>query len=305
VLVVKRSWVVLIAFSLLAAVLVATPANAMDTNGAAPQVKLTAAGQEGILGPGKTTLAYFHTEAPDPSWEYAPDSKVDFACTIDGASTPCAGTYYGCCRGTPEVVPFRPFLRQDADARSAGLGIYTGSVPLPAHLADGTHTITVTATDEDGTGPPATVTAIYDTMPPSAPELTEMPPRVSHIRKPIFRFAATDDVRLLTKRGEPFVAGLRRLDPPGQHYRQNGSGSYMSTWGPFCPTLLACSARSQAVYEAFERSLSFGVPERLVAGLYEFRVGAHDAVGNKSALTTYRFRVAPGKRRTGKQMIRK
>lgn len=298
---VKRSWVLLVAS---VALLAAAPASADDANVAPPQVKLKAAGKEGLLGLGKSTLAYFETEAPEPSWEYTPDSKVTFACAIDGAPTPCAGTFYGCCHTTAEAPAARateapPFIPKP------GFGVYTGRVPLPTRLTDGVHTITVTATDEDGTGPPASVSVIYDTTPPAAPELTEMPPRVSHIRKPIFRFASTDNVRLLTKRGEPLVAGLRRLHPPGQVYRQNGSGSYLSTWGPFCPTLLACSARSQAVYEAAERGLFFGIPERLVAGLYEFRVRARDAVGNKSALTTYRFRIAPGKQQAGEQMIRK
>lgn len=277
----------------------AAPVQANDANSAPPQVKLTAAGDEGLIGPGKTTLASFSTEAPDPSWEYAPESKVSVSCAIDGRGVPCAPTYYGCCAQPRPVAPMSLDARSAAWASSAGLGIYVGEVAVPKDLSSGPHTVAVTATDEDGTGQPAIVAVTYDTTPPSKPELTQEPPRVTHQRKPIFRFAATDGVRLISKRAEPFWATLRRLNPPGQVYRANPSGSYLSVWGPTCPILRSCSSRGQAVYEAFERGLGYGVPERLVAGLYEFRVRARDAVGNVSPYTTYRFRIVPrqGQRR--------
>jgi len=288
-----------IALAVLTLVTMTAPAQADDANSAPPQVKLTAAGDEGLIGPGKTTLARFSTEAPDPSWEYAPRSKVGVSCTIDGFGVPCAPTYYGCCAQPESVAPLSLDARWDAQASSAGLGTYFGEVAVPEGLSSGLHTVAVTATDEDGTGQPATVAVTYDATPPSAPELTQAPSHVTHERKPIFRFAATDGVRLISKRDEPFWATLRRLDPPGQVYRANGAGggSYLSVWGPTCPTLRSCSDRGQAVYEAFERGFGYGVPEWLVAGLYEFRVRARDAVGNVSPYTTYRFRIVPRRER--------
>lgn len=288
-----------IALATLPPLAMAAPAQADDANSAPPQVKLTAAGDEGLIGPGRTTLARFSTEAPDPGWEYAPGSKVSVSCTVDGRGVPCAPTYDGCCAQPAPVAP----LSLDAGwarVSSAGLGTYVGEVAVPKGLSSGLHTVAVVATDEDGTGEPASVTVTYDTTPPSAPELTQVPPHATHDRKPIFRFAATDGVRLISKRAEPFWAVLRRLDPPGQAYRAftGGSDSYLSIWGPFCPTLRSCSGRGQAVYEAFERSLGYGVPERLVAGLYEFRVRARDAVGNLSPYTTYRFRIVPRRERS-------
>jgi hypothetical protein len=294
-----RAFIGLLALTLAVLPLVAmtAPAQADDANSAPPNVELTAAGDEGLIGPGKTTLAHFSTEAPDPSWEYAPGSKVSVSCTIDGRGVPCAPTYDGCCAQPAPVAPLSLDARWATRASSAGLGIYVGEVAAPKGLSSGAHTVAVTATDEDGPGQPATVAVTYDATPPSAPELTQVPSHVTHERKPIFRFAATDGVRLISRRDEPFWAALRRLDPPGQVYRSNPSGSYLSVWGPFCPSLRSCSSRGQAVYEAFERSLGYGVPERLVAGLYEFRVRARDAVGNVSPYTTYRFRIVPRRER--------
>jgi hypothetical protein len=286
-----------VALAVLPLVAMSAPAQADDANSAPPQVKLTAAGDEGLIGPGKTTLARFSTEAPDPSWEYAPGSKVSVSCTIDGRGAPCAPIYDGCCAQHESVAPLSLDAGWGAQASSAGLGTYVGELAVPKGLSSGLHTVAVVATDEDGTGQPATVAVTYDATPPSAPELTQVPAHVTHERKPIFRFAATDDVRLISKRDEPFWAALRRLDPPGQVYRTNRSGSYLSVWGPTCPTLRSCSDRGQAVYEGFDRSLGYGVPERLVAGLYEFRVRARDAVGNVSPYTTYRFRIVPRRAR--------
>jgi hypothetical protein len=281
--VVKRSWVLIVAcLALAAAVGGASPASAQDPNAVPPVVSLKAAGIEGLLGPGKATLAYFKTEAPDPSWDYDAESKVTFACAIDGAAIPCVGTYHGCCR--------------TSSGKTAVPGYFAGGVPLPADLADGAHTITVTATDEDGTSAPASVVATYDVEPPQPPELTEEPPRVSHDRKPVVSYTATDDVQLLGgKRPEPFRAVLRRLTPTAYRYDENPSGSYLSARFPRCSSLLTCSDTDQAVYEAWERNFTYGVPERLVAGLYEFRVRARDAVGNVSPYTTYRFRILRGR----------
>lgn len=285
-----------IALAVLSLVARTAPAQADDANSVPPQVKLISVGDEGLIGPGKTTLARFSTEAPDPSWEYAPRSKVSVTCTVDGLAVPCAPTYSGCC-AQPAPAPITLDARWGAQASSAGLGTYVGEVAVPKDLSSGLHAVAVVATDEDGTGQPATLAVTYDAIPPLAPELTQVPSHLTHERKPIFRFAATDGVRLISKRDEPFWAALRRLDPPGQVYRANPSGSYLSVWGPTCPTLRSCSDRGQAVYEAFERGFGYGVPERLVAGLYEFRVRARDAVGNVSPYTTYRFRVVPRRKR--------
>jgi hypothetical protein len=286
------------ALAVLQFVAITAPAQADDANSAPPRVKLTAAGDEGLIGPGKTTLAHFSTEAPDSSWEYAPGSKVSVSCTLDGRGVACAPAYDGCCAQPASVAPLSLGARWAARASSAGLGVYVGEVAVPKGLSSGLHTLAVAATDEDGTSQPATVAVTYDAIPPSAPKLTQVPSHLTHERKPIFRFAATDGVRLISKRDEPFWATLRRLHPPGQVYRANPRGSYLSVWGPNCPTLRSCSDRAQAVYEAFERNLGYGVPERLSAGLYEFRVRARDAVGNVSSYTTYRFRIVPRRKRS-------
>jgi hypothetical protein len=295
---VRGSWVLLVAsLALLTGAVMASPAGAADANSVPPQVELTAAGIEGILGSGKEDLAHFVTVAPDPSYEYSPESEVHFACAVDARTVPCVGSYDGCCRVVREI-PVRAAPESPAAAGGLGLGVFRGAVLKPKWLADGPHTVTVTATDEDGTSAPVSVDDTYDIEPPSTPRLTQVPPRVGHERKPIFRFTSTDDARLLSKRGEPFRAVLRRLAPPWQTYRPGFGGSYLGTWDTACPSLLTCEGRSQAEYEASEHgSLFFGVPERLVAGPYEFKVRARDAVGNKSAYARYRFRIVPGKPR--------
>jgi hypothetical protein len=171
-------------------------------------------------------------------------------------------------------------------------------VPIPKGLSAGPHTVTVVATDEDGTDPePPSIAVTMDRTPPAAPQLTQVPPRRSKIRKPIFRFSASDEVRLASKDREIFTAVLRRLKPTGAVYRNAYANSFLDVWGPRCPTLLTCSTRAQATYMVSERWYSYGEPERLIPGLYELRVRARDAVGNKSPFTTYRFRILPGKPR--------
>jgi len=284
---VRGSWLFAVAALLL--LLGATVAQAQDPNTAPPQVELRAAGQEGILGPKASVLAFFSTTTTDPSGEYAPDSAVSFACAVDALAVPCGGSYGGCCRAAPgSPAPNAKFVP----------GPFDGSVPVPQDLASGSHTVTVIATDEDGTGPPASVTVSYDTTPPTAPELIQAPPRASHIHKPLFRYTATDDVRLIDKKDDPFRSALRRLDPPEVIFRERREGGYLGTLIPRCPTLLTCTGGSRAVYEGFQRGYSFGVPEWLPPGRYEFSVLARDAVGIKSPLSRYRFRILPGPPRT-------
>jgi hypothetical protein len=290
---VRRSWL----FAVVASVLLsgAATAQAQDANTSPPQVELHAAGQEGILGPRASSLALYSTAAPDPGSEYDPDSEVSFTCAIDARRVSCGAIYEGCCRASaPPSEPPAGRAEVLGEDRQFGLGPFSGSVPVPKGLASGPHTVTVTATDEDGTGPPASVIVSYDTTPPSAPELTQMPPHRSRIHKPLFRFAATDDVRLISKRNQPFKAELRRLDPPEVIFHERSEGGYLGTWVPPCSTLLTCTGRSQAVYEGFQRGFGFGVPEWLPPGRYEFSVLARDAVGNESPLTRYRFQILPG-----------
>lgn len=296
---VRGSW--LFAVVALTLPLSAATAQADDANTTPPLVELRAAGQEGILGPKSPNLAFFSTATSEPGSEYAPKSKVSFACTVDARTVPCGATYSGCCSaGVPIAEPLagspaRP-LREGGQFVP---GPFIGSVPMPTSLTDGPHTVTVTATDGDGTGPPASVGVTYDTTPPSAPELTKAPPHVSHIHKPTFRYRATDAVRLIGKRDEVFRAAFRRLDPPEWIFRERRESFYIGSWIPRCTTLLVCEGRSRAVYEGFQRNLFFGVPEWLQPGPYEFSVYARDAVGNESPLTRYRFRILPGRARGG------
>ncbi|MGN6816369.1 MAG: hypothetical protein ACTHK3_09845, partial [Solirubrobacterales bacterium] len=228
----------------------AAPALAGDANQVPPQVELTPAGQEGIVGPRSEALAYFSTsesEVPggDTSAEYTRGSKVTFACTLDGRPIRCPAEYLETEAGRGVLLRARA-----KRGREVLPGPFYGWVPMPKRLASGPHTITVVATDEDGTdADPPSVTVTVDRTPPSAPELTQVPPRRSWTHKPIFRFAASDDVRLVRKRGETFTASLRRLKPPGLVWKSNAfADSFLSVWFPTCPTLLTCSTRAQASY---------------------------------------------------------
>lgn len=267
-------------------------AVAGDPNRRPPDIELTAVGHEGILGPRAEALAYFSTTGStiDPSSQYRRGSKVTFECAIDGVRARCPAGYVPVFRaGTPEI---------GARASEAELpGWFEGRVSIPDGLAPGPHTVTVMAADEDGQeAAPKSVGVIFDPVPPSAPVLTQKPKRRSWERKPVFRFTASDDTRLV-RRSRLFTATLLRLKPTYEHYGEYDGEGVLSTWFPRCPTLLTCSTRAQAVYMAHESSYSFGEPERLVAGLYEFRVRARDAAGNRSPLTTHRFRIVPGKPR--------
>jgi hypothetical protein len=297
---VARRLIWLVAACLCCGLVAAAPAAAGDANRVPPQIKLWPAGQEGFLGPRAEALAYFSTPdfgEADDSWRYAEGSKVTFSCTLDGRPTPCSAEHLKVvARGhESELVP----LPSASSGERVLPGPYYGSVSLPENLSPGPHTVTVVATDEDGTDPnPPSVTVTVDQTPPQAPELTQVPPRHSWIRKPIFRFRASDDLRLVKKGAEPFTGSLRRLNPPGLVFKSFSSAdSFLEVWGVRCPTLTTCSTRAQASYMVSEDWYSYGEPERLTPGRYELRVRVRDAVGNKSPLTTYRFRVLRGKPR--------
>jgi hypothetical protein len=271
----------------------AAAAQAGDPDTAPPQVELRAAGQEGIVGPRQTTLAFYSTGSAGAGVGYAPESTVTFACTVDARSVPCVGTYDGCCRTAPPK-PGTPDRGVTSPANAVVPGPFSGSVAVPMGLSSGPHTVTVTAIDEDGTGQPASVTVAYDRTPPSAPTLTEAPAHATHLHKPLFRYTSTDDIRLIDNKDQPFRSALRRLDPPEVIYRER-SGTYIGSWVTHCASLLTCAGRSRASYEGFQRSFGFGVPEWLPPGHYEFTVLALDSVGNKSPRTRYRFRILPGR----------
>jgi hypothetical protein len=283
-------------------VLGGSAALAADANSVPPHVLLLPAGkknQESIIGRQEGNLAYFETEEPDQSWGYEPDSAVSFSCLVDGKGVPCGAHYEGCCsrQGAATASDNRP----QAVPRKLqfGIGRFAGSVPVPRNLPSGPHVIQVTATDEDGTdSAPPSLTVMLDKTPPAAPQLTQVPPRRSRIHKPVFRFSASDGQQLVSRRENVFTAWLRRLNPPGVVYRSWSDGeSFLNMWFARCPTLLTCSTRAQAAYMASEHWYSYGEPEWLVPGLYELRVRARDAVGNKSPLATYRFRILRGKTR--------
>lgn len=271
------------------ALLSAGPAAAGDPNHRPPNIELTAVGHEGFLGAKARTLAYFDTGLSlDPKLEYRRDSKVTFRCRIDGRPAECRSSFNPVIQA--EFVLDRP-------NKSAQTGFFSGSVPVPDDLAPGPHTITVRARDEDGMeAAPQRVVVTFDPTPPSAPVLTQKPPGRSWEHKPKFYFSASDDMRLVRPSGT-FTASLTRLAPGEEDYDERDSVTAMSTWLPECPTLLTCSTHSEAIYFSEEDWFSRGETEWLVPGLYEFRVQARDAAGNRSRATTYRFRILRGKPR--------
>lgn len=283
----------LLAGCLFCALLVPSSAIAGDANSVPPRIELEPGGEDELVGPRTEALAYFSTpdEEEDSSWQYTKGSKVTFACSVDGRMARCPAEYI-------ETLEGGALLRaKSSRAREKRLpGPFYGYVPMPKSLPAGPHTVTVVATDEDGTDPqPPSITVTMDRTSPPAPELTQVPPRRSRIRKPIFRFSASDEVRLVSRDREIFTAVLRRLRPTGAVYRDTYASSFLEVWGPRCPTLLTCSTRAQASYMVEEHWYSYGEPERLIPGLYELRVRTRDAVGNKSPLATYRFRILRGK----------
>jgi len=274
----------------------AAPALAGDANSVPPRIALTPAGQEGLIGPRAQVLAFFSTPdfgEADDSWRYSKDSRVKFSCSLDGRPIRCSAERLQV-EGGPGVL-LRPLARR---VRSLP-GPYYGSVSLPEHLASGPHTVTVVASDEDGTDPsPPSVTVTMDRTPPSAPVLTQKPLPRNWFHKPIFRFSASDDLQLVGHRSETFTGSLRRLKPPGLVWKSNTSrDAFLSIWFPRCPTLLTCETRAEASYMVSEHWYSYGEPERLNPGVYELRVRSWDAVLNKSPFTTYRFRILRGKPR--------
>jgi hypothetical protein len=291
--------VLLLLLAWLWAAVAAPTAEAGDANSAPPRIVLTAGGQEGLIGPAADALAYFSTSdlgsaERDSSAEYAKGSKVTFKCSLDGRPIRCPAEYLGTSEVPTEVL----LRRRSRGPRAKALpGPFEGYVPVPKNLPSGPHTVTVVATDEDGTDPePPSVTVTMDRTPPSAPLLTQVPPHRSRIRKPVFRFSASDDQRLVRHRGETFVGSLRRLQPPGVVYRSSGDAdSFLAIWFPQCPSLLECSTRAEADYLVGEHWYAYGERERLTPGIYELRVRARDAVLNKSPITAYRFRILRGK----------
>jgi hypothetical protein len=309
--------------------LAVAPAAALadDANGVPPHLELTASGtQEDPVGPHAGSLAYYSTDETDWTWGYAADSSVSFSCLVDGQPAPCSRSYYQpCCPVARQFAvrvacPRRPKSLTGDRTKTArerrkicrptrqppaephvpegkvlGVGPYTGWVPIPETLADGPHTITVIASDEDGTDPsPPSVTAVYDTTAPAAPEIVSAPPRVSRNAKPKFRYAAVDERKLFDTYNDPFSASLRRLKPTRGPRLHTGDpfGNYLEWRGPFCKTPFRCTEVSWAAYSASgEGGTTFGIRERLSPGLYEFRVSVQDTVFNESPATTYRFRV--------------
>lgn len=309
-------------------------ATAGDANTTPPDLELWPAGREpGLIGPVdkglgyNSELAYFATSEEGPNMashadaEYTVESEISFTCLLDGAPTTCEAEHSPVeviegwhrdearCR-RPRARKRRPRpcyprpVRESPDAPAVEVkGPFTGEVPVPPGLTPGRHTVTVIAADEDGTDPnPPTVEVVLDLTPPSTPKLTVAPPRVSAQAKPRFKFTSTDDHgfpdRTYTST-ELFDARLRRVQPPGPTLGMGDPfGNYLEWRGPFCPTPRRCT---QIVFPAYSADAgggaTFGVPERLTPGLYEFRVIAADSVGNESKVRKHRFRVLrPGPR---------
>lgn len=306
---------------------VAPPAAvAGDANTEPPDLELHAGGQpEGLFGPASSefgeyfeTLAYFSTTRPDETWAYALGSTVSFSCLLDGQPIPCSAKLTPCCRRPMRVVPLRLRRCPRRPARAArrkpcgpvrpphpaagkppNHGPFRGEVPVPPGLTPGAHTLTVVASDEDGTDPsPPSVAIFLDTTPPSTPTLLRAPEKASRDGKPDFRFGASDDHAFPAEGDhpglfyQPFDAQLRRVRPPGPAlHSSNPFGSYVSILRQRCASVSMCSASARPEYEAGNGSLGFGIPELLSPGLYEFAVRARDAVGNESPAARYRFRV--------------
>lgn len=299
----RRIAAALIAAICLGLLLLPSPALASDANSLPPQIALWGGGEQaGLIGPrgkGKgynESVAYFETEAPDPSWEYAKGSRVTFACFLDGQPLACEAEQMVCCI---TAIPLSAELSVRREVPREGYGPFHGDVPAPKDLARGWHTVTVIASDEDGTDPsPPSVRVFLDRTPPTAPRLLKAPPRVSRDHKPRFRYFSTDDKGFPTRTytsTELFQARLRRLRPPGPLLGKGDPfGTYLEWRGPFCPTPRRCTETDFAAYSASAgHGATFGVPEHLNPGLYEFTARAFDAVGNRSPLTRYRFRVLP------------
>lgn len=289
---------------------------AEDANTLPPKLDLRSSGTAlEPLRPYSGSLASYSTAEPDVSWGYPADSLVSFECFLDGLPTACSRSYYRpCC---PTLVPKRLACPRRENSwsmrarrncpprpirepyvppgKTIGYGPFIGWVPIPADIAEGTHSVMVIATDEDGTDPdPPTVEVVVDHTPPSVPRILAAPVKVSHDRTPRFRFTATDDRRLRDKPNDPLLAQLKRIDPSGGAVMFNGSplSDYLEWRGPFCPTLRRCT---ETVWPASlvdgKNGTLYRVRKHLTPGLYEFSVRARDLVGNLSRAARYRFRV--------------
>lgn len=277
----------------------APSAWAGDPNSAPAHAFLSSAGDEGIVGPRSEALAYFSTEDLegdlDRGGEYTRGSRVSFSCSIDGAPVRCRREFIQIEEGAGELL--RPAAR--GSARRAPHGTFDGYVPVPPGLAAGPHTISVLAADEDGTDPsPASVSIVFDSQPPSAPELVLPPHRSSRIHRPAFRVRASDDLRLVRPDADQFRASLRRLSRPRWVLREDGGEPFLDGSTPSCPSLTTCASSIRAYFIApGPGSFGIGLPLRLSPGFYRFRVGAIDAAGNRSPVTAYGFRILPPPRR--------
>lgn len=284
-----------VALALCLLALTAAPASAGDANSLPPTVLLEPAGSDGIVSPRAEALAYFSTPVAglddfDESWEYLPESKVTFRCAIDGQPVKCRSGYIG--------IESEGFLQRLRGLQSKRVppGFFSGSVPLPKRLDAGPHTVTVVATDEDGTDPdPPSVEAILDRQPPTKPVLITKPPRRSRNHKPNFRFRSEDDIRFVTSRIESFFARLVRVRPNREVFSRRGDAGFFSPSVQGCPNLLTCTGQAKVLYFVPGFGVELGMAEWLPPGVYEIFVSARDAAGNKSPRARYRFRILPGR----------